>query len=193
MREVINRFNIYNFEELDEKAKEKVKEKMRETIINLRFMVLQDDLKEILFNDYKIEADVYYSLGYSQGDGLHFVTDNLLSDYVINEIKKELTATEKRMFSILLKNEEITAFTKHFNNFYEYASKYDVKLNCYFKESEYKNNLIDKIENRIQNIYLSICNKLEKIGYNCYNVTDEDVAEEIKANKLEFYDNGLIY
>ena len=53
------------------------------------------------------------------------------------------------------------------------------------------NKLIDKLaEDLEKNVYHKICDEMEEIGYNCYDIEDEDILENIEANDYEFYENG---
>ena len=184
-------YEVYEYVELNDDAKQKAFEKVSEMIIDDRFEWLKADLEDELNYKWKIDdAEVFYSLSYSQGDGLHFITSDLLTTPVVEEVKKHLTEADASLFDMLLP--DASCYTKHDNNFYEYASKYDVRCE-WCDEDEYDADAISRIEKAIESVYLSICNRLEKIGYDCYDVNDEDVIDYCLVCEIEFFKSGLIF
>lgn len=157
--------NVYEYDELSEKAKEKVLNHFRE---NNEFNFLSDELteslKELLI-DNKITFDkntlkCYYSLSYCQGDGLCFI-----GDFTYKNINIKI---------------------KH-NSHYYYAKSTDIIFyNSEGKEVENKNT------KHFINLYLVICKKLEDIGYKIIEEenSEEYIKELIKSNEYTFRENG---
>lgn len=158
--------NVYEYEELSQKAKEKVLNDFRE---HNDFYFLQEDLKELLkekLQENKISFDeslkLYYSLSYCQGDGLCFIGD-----------------FEFKGINIKIKH----------NSRYYYAKS----TNIYYFDDE-GNEIENEKTKEFENIYLNICKELEKIGYEI--IEDEQKEENIKdffdANNITFRENGEI-
>lgn len=184
-------YEVFEYLELNDDAKKKAFEEVSEMIINNRFEWLKADLEDELDYNWNIDdADVFYSLSYSQGDGLHFITSDLLTTPVVEEVKKHLTEADASLFDMLLP--DASCYTKHDNNFYEYASKYDVRCE-WCDEDDYDADAISRIEDAIEDVYLSICSKLEKIGYSQYDVTEEDVVDYCYDYGLSFFTGGWIF
>lgn len=187
---------VYKYEELEEEVKEVVREKISELIVDLRFDWLKEDLQEILACEYDLhDCELRYSLSYCQGDGLSFDCDNLLeSSYIMNKIKEKLNKNEKAMLTSMIKKYQLSKIVSHnTNNHYCYASEYDIDIKLgygWYDLTKKQQELIDKIQNIVVEVYLEICSKLECEGYNCYNVSEEDIVDMIKGNEWEFYEDG---
>lgn len=139
MKQVTKVYDVYNYDELSEKAKDKVREEMKDAIIDGRFEWLHSDLAESLQACYGIDGVVRYSLSYSQGDGLHFNSENLMTkqfydlmvkvvDDKVNDIKdKEVVKQVIKVFYDHRSNLQVSARHDHRNR-YEYASKHDINI-----------------------------------------------------------------
>lgn len=208
MRKITVEYQLYNYNELDEKVKEKVKNEISENIIEDRFYFLKDDLLEYLNYNHNIsDCELDYSFSYCQGDGCCFYDINLLNYFNIKN-KKNLNSFEKNIIEKYT-DEEINLILQYLNdgyniyikkNGYHYSHKYTCYIDFEFyyddnKELENKiNELIEKLADDLQkNIYYKICDEMEKIGYDCYNVIDEEIENYINDYGLEFYKNGDFY
>jgi hypothetical protein len=163
--------NLYKYEELNEKAKEKALNDFRNNEDN-DFSFLEEDLKEFLKSlleenkiIYNDSLKSYYSLSYSQGDGFCFIGDFKFKGY----------------------NIKITHNFRYYHNRSTDIILYDEKGNEDFQGYE-------DLENEFKNIYYSICQKCEKIGY---NIMEEENSEEyikdyFNSNDITFRENGEI-
>jgi hypothetical protein len=159
--------NVYEFDELSEKAKEKVINDFRN---NNDFPFLNEQLNEELkqqLEDNKINYSnlkLFYSLSYCQGDGVVFTGDFIYKD-----------------FNVYVKT------TGRYNH--KYTASFIIEDKATGEEI---NNI--KIEEEFKNIFYSICDKIEKIGYSSieYENSEEYIKESIKANEYYFRSNGEI-
>jgi len=87
MRQVT--INAYTIEELKGKAREKAFYEVNNILIDNNFNDFNYRLKDFLKYDLNIDAKTYYSLSYSQGDGLMIESNFFNSDEVINLLTLE--------------------------------------------------------------------------------------------------------
>ncbi len=170
--------NIFKFDELSEKVKDKVINRFRE---NNSMPFLKEDLEEELnhlLKENNIEKisnnDLYYSLSYSQGDGVCFTGQFKFKKYIV-------TITHKGHYY----NHNSAIFE------YEYYEPNDKEGNeLKMSVDEYK-----IINNKFSSIYKDICKKTEKAGYGMIETknSEDHIKEEINSNEFEFFDNGDIY
>ena len=179
---------LYKFKELSEEAKqvafnsyiEKNKEFQQQLNSDLFYEDIQYHISEIepLFN----KQECCYSLSYSQGDGLCFSFELDIYEY-LNKYFKHLKPSVKDAIY-------------NYGCFYSETNKgnycYSSKSNVEFYMVDNKNHcsnlnsLFEKVEEHIQKNYLSVCSKLENIGYsNIYEwqYNEEYVLEEIYSSE----------
>jgi hypothetical protein len=218
MKTITKEYQVYNYEELTGEGKEKAKEKLKDMIIESRFDILSEVLTEELSYKYGINGNIHYDLGYSQGDGLSFDTDELLTTQSLELLKIELVKKDIPEVTIqgvlkLVKDGKIEAKTQNNNSRYVYASKYQVTISYEGYEEDYTRLTVEDIESlklngkrsedivfffrileeSIQKTYLLIAYELEKIGYKTYEVDEEDILEECSMLELTFLENGSIF
>lgn len=191
-------FKVYKFNEIkDEKTKKEKLDKFRNIIIDNNFDTLEDSLLDILQEKYDIKnARIFYILSYCQGDGLRFEHDDILSsEYFMNLVKKQLTKSEKIQFTNLLKKYYLYFKSVHGGNcHYEYCTEYDIISDCNsYNLTEKQEQLIEKIEKIIADEYVDICGELERIGYDCYNVSDNDILDFLEINDISFANINGVY
>lgn len=220
MKQVTKVFNVYTFEELSKAAQSKVKDKLSEVITSDRFEWLKSDFEESLKACYDTNGDVSYSLTSLQGDGLYFESDDLMTakfyalmvktveDGQGSEVHK---ATIKDVIKVFYDHAtNLQVYAKHDGgSHYFYASKRDIKIEVLDEDAfqdlkdieavtlwttgKAFNIALEVFEKVVTRAYLSICNDFEKIGYEVYNVSDEDVSELIDCNEYEFNKDGSIF
>lgn len=188
---------VYTFDELSDDAKEKVIDGFRDNkneYFHLDFFhkdcVYQ--LEELGF----VNPKVQYSLGYCQGDGLSFEADEYskLEELYIEELGKGKEKTAK----LLAEN---SVFVSRGNEGrYCYASTDDIDLYIHNYSSGINtdcnniNDVVHIIRGKLEDLYIDICNDLEKQGYNeiDYQLSDECIIEDIQCNEYEFTKEGKL-
>ena len=199
-------YDVYTFDELSDEAKETAKEKVRDSIIQWRgddSDVYTDScvttLNELFPNS---DLNVQYSLAYCQGDGFNtygkLKVDDLLnvdlSMYPLNdsgikplENKDAIKAVcdKADVANIDLENNHRYAYS--LADRIEVVPDYDVEL------TDEETGLLSELETFARDIIGRINSQLEHDGYEWfYEVTDEDVMEEISSRDLEFTEDGEI-
>lgn len=188
------RTKVYKFEELNENAKQVAIENHRK----------DQEICLDFFNDYakeQIEAagfkgniELQYSLNCSQGDGLSFSCDCFDK---LNELFIEVLGANKTKTIDCIINE--LKFVNNGNDGrYCYASKSDIELclnNYYVKSSQNIDELISKVEKKIQNSYIELCKNLENQGYKEIEEqqSDEYISSELIDNDYDFLVNGELF
>lgn len=186
--------NLYNINELSESIKNKLIEEEKEMIINRNFEVLKEILEEMLEEKNIYFKNISYSLGYCQGDGVNF-TSNMVLDFEKLESKKNLNPFEEYLFKNLdeknynfiidrLKEGYNLKIVKH-NYHYEH-------YNTTHFEGDLEEFLNDEILKEFKFIYNNICYELEKEGYKCYEVSDEEALESLLEYGEVFNEYGVI-
>lgn len=207
MRKIVKEINIFNFEELKPEVQEKIINDFKEILINDNFEVLEENYNYMLKENYNLcDYEIEYSLSYCQGDGFCFYSDryNLLSYTVLkNKDIKNANVFEKYLIENNLINDILLNYLNDGYNLGIFKSDrhYSHARTCYIDyeyynnddEEETINKYIDMIADRLYTVYLSICNDMEKIGYSCYDVLDEEAKDYIIDNDYEFLENGEVY
>ncbi len=168
MKTIIKQYNLYNFNELSEKAKQKARETFNDATSEYPFLkgLLQEELSTLLKENNMTETGetkLYYSLSNCQGDGVCFIGSFIWKDYTIT----------------------IT----HSGNYYHENSK-TFSMN--------RNNNLNEIDDSeyesFDAVYVSICKKLEEMGYEEieYQTSEESFANTCEANEYTFLDDGTI-
>ena len=187
---------VYTFDELSDGAKENAIEKFREDKEYLYLDHFYEDcvyqLKELGFVNPKIQ----YSLGYCQGDGLSFEADKYirLEDLYIEELGKG------KEYTAQLLADNSTFICTGNEGRYCYASTSDIDLyienynSAINTDCENINNVVDVVRGKLEDLYIDICNDLEKQGYDEieYQLSDECIIEDIQCNEYEFTEEGKL-
>lgn len=159
--------NLYEIEELNEKAREKAFSQLREFISDNKFLKeeLTEHTKELLLKEgiEYFNLEIFYSLGCCQGDGVMF----------------EGRFSYKGNIFIV----------KQSGRYYHYNSKI---ISGYNNDSG--DETTTEEENDFNEIYVDICKSLEKLGYSNieYNNSEINLIEMCKANEYIFQENGLM-
>ena len=183
---------LYKFTELSESAKNKAIENERKH--EIEFDWFSDFCHEqISENGFKGNIKLQYSLSCSQGDGLSFSCDYFDN---LNALFIEILGTEKqKTIDCIINN--ISFKCDGNNGRYCYASKNDISLEL----DDYKGNnyliheIVSKVESKLKDLYIDLCNQLEKQGYNDieHQYSDEYIIETLTENDYYFTINGKIY
>jgi len=174
--------HTYKFHELSETAKTQAIEDYRnekQDNNNLLFFYEDYCLEELERNGFKGDFKIYYSLGYSQGDGICFEGSFNLLDYL--RVNKLLTR-----FKHIIEDPEATI--KQQGSYFHYNSM-DLYLGE-FKEGseELEKDLREIIEDHMKRL----SGKLELEGYKQieFELSDECIIEDLISNEYDFLDSG---
>lgn len=196
MRTITKIINLYNFDELSEKAKEKVLNTEKEYLYNNHCNNLDDFICDCLYDYGMEEAKYNYSLNYSQGDGVCFYNINLFSytRLTSKDYNKKLNKFEKEAL-MLLNEKEYKLLLQYLNDGYNIkivknSSMYCHSHTCTLEEEYYysddaeeenkMNNFIYDLKKKMENIYHNMCYEIERLAYNYIeNISDDEITEDI--------------
>lgn len=187
------RTKVYNFEELSSDAKAVAIEwYKKDDKFYLDFF--NDDAKEQIENaGFYDNVKLQYSLSYSQGDGLSFSCNKVKESLLLSFFAEILGENKVKIAKIILENCSFENTGNNGNN-YCYASRNDIEFICESYKSDIDNidNIVSQVESKIKDVYMNLCENLEKQGYSDieYQRSDEAVIESIIANEYEFTVNG---
>lgn len=161
---------VYYLDELSDSAKEKAREWYRNGITEYQW--LEEYLTEVAEKELSSagiainngDISVYYSLSYCQGDG------------AMVELRGHWKGWEVRV--------------KHSGYYYHYNSK-EIEI---WKDTDSGTEHPDeKTEGEFNEIYVSVCKTLEKLGYTYIESenSDENIDENIRANEYTFTETGV--
>ena len=207
MKTITKIINLYNFDELSEKAKQKVLNTEKEYLYNNHCNNLDDFICDCLYNYGMEDAKYNYSLNYSQGDGVCFYNINLFSytRLTSKDYNKKLNKFEIEALT-LLNEKEYKMFLQYLNAGYNIkivknSSMYCHSHTCTLEEEYYysddeeeenkMNNFIYDLKKKMENIYYNMCYEIERLAYNYIEcISDDEIKEEI--NYLQS-DCGLMF
>ncbi len=178
MKTITKEYNIYTIDELSKEAQEKAHKKWIE---GNDYYFLSDDMNEKLHelleeNNIKDLNDtskpgtkptqVVYSLSYCQGDGA--------------------------MFEGMFQWKEYTIHIKHSGHYYHYNSK---NFSIMLTETEEEPDNYQEVEEAFNTLYVDICKKLERYGYDYIEYEDsmEAFKEACEANEYTFLEDGNMF
>lgn len=201
-------YEVFDYNELSAKAKENAKR----LILNDYFRTydFEDMTNEDLYNLFKSDLKVQFSLSYRQGDGLN-IYGNISANNIFNCLDNsnagkqlaefENCLTEREIRTILAYQNVCSNIELPYNNRYSYclASNIDI-VETWFDElqnSGYKNINVDtlkKFEKMVREIFSILCRDYEKDGYNYfYTLSDEEAEDFCEANSWEFEADGRLF
>ena len=199
-------YDVYTYDELSDQAKETAREKVRDSILQWRgddSDVFTDScvttLNELFPNS---DLNVQYSLSYCQGDGLN-TSGNLKVDDLLNV---DLTAyplngsgikplEDKEAIKATCEKADVTSIDLPENRRYGYSMADRIEVVPYYdvELTDEETALLSELEKFAQDVMGRINSQLEHDGYDWfYEVTDEDIQEEISSRELEFTEDGEI-
>jgi hypothetical protein len=180
--------NAYSIDELKGKAKEKAIERIKDHMIEFNFEDFTFNTNDYIKHDLNIDGKVYYSLSYSQGDGLRIESPFFNSSNVIDMLK--LDDSTKQAIKKLSVDGDLKVRTTSFwrNSFH---AKSDVVVE-FSEESEklLPDHMMEKISDAFVDVYMDICDNLEKQGYACYDVEESDIIIYSNDNEYFYFENG---
>ena len=195
MRQVTPKpFNVYNFNELSDKAKKAVYDILKDIMVDDRFGWFYDEATMSIEEGYGLkDVKVSYSLSSSQGDGFNFTVKTFNSN-MINALILEDKEVSQDLKNNIVKLNELKAFNiliKDNGTRYCYAIEHQVEVEV---NEDYEDLLPDYLVKQIQevyaDVYMMITRQYEKDGYGLYDVSMDDVAEFADDNGYEFMEDG---
>jgi len=176
---------IYTFDELDKDTQANVIQAWREGNDYLFLNEVLTEYAKELFDNHNIEIlnddfRLYYSLSYSQGDGVcidgHFEvldSDNNVTYNIYRRQRGGYTHEHSHEISIY------RDYTDNEGNFIQ-----DEEVDCK-----------DKKFIETDDFLIELCQKIERYGYSLIESENEDktIIENIKSNEYEFFKDGTIY
>lgn len=185
---------LYSIDELSGQAKEKAFESMKDLIIESNFNDFQFFADDELKFTYGLDAKLNYSLGYSQGDGLRFTTSNFATSAIINGLPFEKAFLD--MLKALVLNGDLSVSINNNGEFWHYSYHHVRQVDVVFSE-DVEESLPEATREAIKNAfidsYMKVCDNLEKVGYQCYKVSDEDIIDTANANDYTYFANGELF
>lgn len=167
MRKYITEHTVYNFNELSQEAKEKAIEQFRD---NENFYFLSDDMQ------YHLEG---------------LLKDNKITYGELPKVFYSLSWSQGdgAMFEGRIYWKSYTADIKQSGHYYHYNSK---NIELYSTKTDKEAS--DKVYDQFNDLYVDICKKLERYGYDCidYALSEEAIIETIEANEYEFTKEGAL-
>jgi hypothetical protein len=182
---------LYSFEELSKEAQEKALNKWNENGDSVYMDFFYENCVEEAKEHGFVNPVINYSLSYSQGDGLSFKADgyNNLEALFIETLGQGKEKTAK------LLADNCRLICQGNTGRYAYSSSSDIDL--YFDANTNTNNkninsAVNEALKSLTDIYLALCKKLEKQGYDEieYQQSEESFKETCQANDYTFEVNG---
>ena len=186
--------SLYKFDELSEAAQQNAIENQRNSEYNVDLEFFNEDtVEQIIAAGFKGNVKLQYSLSYSQGDGLSFSCDYFDK---LNELFVEVLGTGKqKTIDCIINN--CSFENKGNNGRYCYASRNDIsfEFDDYSANKPLIHDIVSQVETKIKDIYIDLCNELEKNGYKYieYENSDECIIENLIGNEYDFTENGQMY
>jgi len=189
------RTKIYTFDELSDGAKQVAIQEMRNSK-EIHLDWFNDDAKEQIneagFYD---DVELQYSLSYCQGDGLSFSCNRIEERVLLSFFAEILGEGKEKTAKVIMDN---CSFVNTGNDgHYCYASKRDIDYTFESYKNDYKNinQVVAKVLEKIENLYVDLCKDLENQGYKDieYQYSDECIIDDIQANDYEFLKSGKKY
>lgn len=177
--------NVYTYGELSQTAKDKVKQWLDDG----DSFALTESLESDLSDHHGIpNAELSYSLGYCQGDGVSFTGS--WSGEELKDILSKVYDGKVPLKMRLLSNNLTIEFRRRSHHYYH---AYTIEV--YFDSYVYSDRLAEYIDEQCKIIdywRISICKDLEKTGYAEieYRNSEEAMEETCEADGYEFYENG---
>ena len=195
MRTITKEVKIYDYSELDERAREKVKNDYMENLDSSIFTEqVIEDLKEKGLENLR----PLYSSSYCQGDGL-CIYGSIDFKEITGELKNIFYQDFKLSDYKVLKN--LKGYSQiSFNHSGRYYHKYSVDIDIYIdgnlspKSYENHRKVADKLLANIKEWYLNLCDEYEKQGYDFfYGIEGDELQEYCDAMGYEFLQDGTLF
>lgn len=177
---------VYSFSELSTAAQEKV---ISDYYENEDYPFLSDDLKEELnqIDYFFYDTKIYYSLSYSQGDGLQILGKFDFDKWIKDKYNFKQSVNDT-VYNLVYSVESKS------NRRYSFASKSDILTELDYNLYKYPNleELINSIIDDIKEYYIDLCKKLELYGYSIieYRMDSTEFSDYADANNILYLPSG---
>ena len=200
MKEItIKLYNIDELKELNRRAYDKIIDNEKQFLIDDNFNYASEHIIEILKEKYNLSVDeknIYYSISYSQGDGMCFTLNNILS-YTRLKNKNNLNAFEQWIIDNI-NDDDMLLLLDYLNSNYNLnivkkSHSYQHPYTCiidyeYFYSSDdpvyidRMNNFMDELCKKLfDEVYIEICSYIESVLYTYYDVDDDECLYDING------------
>ena len=210
MKEVTMVFNVYRFEELNEKAKKVVKQWYLDGQDSSDFNDILKSELDLFFPNSELNAN--YSLNYCQGDGVNIHGIISLKDVLEFSTLHQLNEFYPKMKEVFTEKQ-----IKTLNFYFKQISDYAIELPqtrgyyaCSAVMAHVETSLIESLKyDKIRDINKKLIKNFEKFfieslmiltkefeekGYDFfYEISKEDLQEHCESNDYWFYENGEFY
>jgi len=199
-------YDVYSYDELSDEAKKTAKDAVKEEILRIRsddYSTFSDScvtcLDELFPNS---DLKVQYSLSYSQGDGFNTYGKLRVDDLLNADVSKyPLTGSnikplsDKDAIKAVCDKADIYDIDLAYNNRYGYSladrlevvPDYDVEL------TDDEIGLLNELETYARDVMGHIDSQFGDDGYDWfYEVSDDDIKDEIEWREYEFTEDGNI-
>lgn len=214
IEKTIRLYNIKELEKINKRMYQKILDDEKESCINIRFDCAMDDINDVMKYNYNIDDPssykFNYSISYSQGDGVSFTSDRILSYSRLSNVteKEKMNVFEKYLIDNLSIN-ELSMVIEYLNcgyNIsiircgYHYYHKYTCKIDYESFYSSDDQSYCEKMDNLIygiceklfNDVYCEICDHIEKMLYNYYEIDDYEVIEFLMDNEFLYTKEGYL-
>ena len=210
MRTITIKKTLYTFSELSEEAKNQAVSERRQEI-EKDYYIYEDYFKDTVatvletWNDTGIEVDVNdvsYSISYSQGDGVSFVSQGIDIEQALKFYSKQGDKQEKvvekirkdKNYKYVKENFEFTI--RRIDTMYTH----EYTVDCYFTDTTYEYTdgqweLAERISKIINQIKNDICEHIyhELLETDLYINSDEFITELLESEDNEYTSDGIEY
>lgn len=189
---ITKKINLYEYNELEEKAKERAKKEFLDTRCELDRDIFLEVSMDIIENYFPITdgLDVQYDLSYCQGSGVNIYGNFDLQNVEGFEwLKSEVDSFElaqNRRYCYSLKSQTETETVEEIISEFEYASGHEIADLQVMEIRKMVETVFEKLKEAEKAI--------EEYGYKFfYEVSDEEMQEDSEANGVLYLDDGTAY
>jgi hypothetical protein len=189
---ITKKINLYEYNELEEKAKERAKEKFLEARCEIDNDIFLENAMEIVGNYFQFidGLEIQYSLSSCQGDGVNIYGKfDLRNVEGFEWLKSEVDSfelAENRRYYYSLKSQTEAETVDEIITEFEYASGNEVADWQVMEIRKMVETVFEKLKKAEKEI--------ENYGYRFfYEVSDEEMKEDSEANGVLYLDDGTAY
>lgn len=192
MKTITKTINLYEYNELEEKAKEKAKEQFLEVRCEIGKDMFTEIAMEIIENYFPFidGLEIQYSLSSCQGDGVNIYGKfNLQNVEGMEWLKTEVDSfelEENRHYCYSLKSQTENQTVDEIISEFEYNSGNDIAEWQVMEVRKMVESVFEKLREAEKEI--------EDYGYKFfYEVSDEEIEEDANANGILYLEDGTEY